>query len=303
MDDLTREFYEMKFELAFRVSRGEAFQSLFSATMEKRYPGDFTRVRPWGRQGDEKCDGYHRSRRMLFQCYAPNELEAARCIAKMDADFAGALTHWREHFDTWAFVHNSRDGLGPSPVKKLLALERANSPLRVVAWGYEELRQEAMQLSASDLASLLGPAPSRGELTGLGLESLVPILDHIARFEPTPSPDLRPVPADKLEQNLLSGHVATLLKAGMSRERLVRRYFELKPELQDRIAESFRRKYAELRALHATPDEVFDKLHGFAIGDLLPSATRESAVLAVLAFFFAECDIFERPKPPAGDAP
>jgi hypothetical protein len=297
MDDLTRAFYELSFKVAYGEKKGEAFQDLFASIMEKRYPADFIRVRPWGNVGDRKNDGYLRSRRILFQCYAPNDMDAAKCIAKIDEDFNGALPYWQAHFGTWVFVRNSRDGLGPDQAKKLLDLGGLHASLIVTSWGFEELRQETMGLAEPELASLLGPAPSRQGMTSLGLADLAPVLDQIARLSPTPDPDLRPVPADKLERNLLSPAVESLLKAGMSRADLVRKYFKLKPTLQDQIAESFRARYADLRVANGTPDDVFAALQRFAGGDVLPAPGILNAVLAVLAFFFEECDIFERPEP------
>lgn len=300
MDDVARAFYEMSFKVAYLEKKADEFQGFFSAIMEKRYPADFMRVRPWGKVGDRKNDGYLRSRRILFQCYAPNELDAATCVAKIDEDFNGALPHWRAHFGTWAFVHNSRAGLGPDVAKKLLDLGTLHAPLVVTQWGFEELRQETMGLEAPELASLLGPAPSRYGLAALGLADLVPVLDQVARLAPTPDPDLRPVPADKLERNLLSPSVESLLKAGMSRADLVRKYFRQKPTLQDQIAETFRSRYAHLRQAGTSPDDIFSALQRFAGGDIVPSAGVHAAVFAVLAFFFEECDIFDRPAPTPG---
>jgi len=296
MDELARAFYELKFELAFVRRKADEFQDFFSSLMEKRYAADFIRVRPWGNVGDRKNDGYLRTRRMLFQCYAPNELEAAKCVAKLNEDFAGALPHWQAHFDTWVFVHNSHEGLGPDVTKALLDLGIAHAPLVVTHWGFEELRQEAFQLADAELASLLGWAPTRPGMIALGMADLVPVLDQVARLAPVIDPDLRPVPADKLQRNMLSPAVESLLKAGMSRADLVRKYFKLKPTLQDQIAESFRSRYAGLRATES-PDTIFAELQRFAGGNLVPEPGTQNAVLAVLAFFFEECDIFERPDP------
>jgi len=90
-------------------------------------PSDFIRVRPWGNVGDRKNDGYLKSERRLFQVYAPNEMEAAKAIAKIDEDFTEALPFWKLHFDNWSFVHNARDGLGPDVTKKLLDLGAQHS--------------------------------------------------------------------------------------------------------------------------------------------------------------------------------
>jgi hypothetical protein len=135
MDELTRSYYAQAFEINFMKKKGEAFQDFFSEIMEKRYPGDFIRVRPTGRVGDRKNDGILPSKRMLFQCYAPNELRATECITKIHEDFNGALVHWRNDFDTWVFVHNSRSGLGPDVTTKLLELSAAHKGLQVIQLG------------------------------------------------------------------------------------------------------------------------------------------------------------------------
>lgn len=294
MDDLSRAFYEMKIRLALLEKKADEFQDFFSSIMEKGYPADFVRVRPWGPAGDRKSDGYLRSKRILFQCYSPNEYKAKACTDKIDEDFAGALPYWKQHFDTWVFVHNSREGLGPQVTAKLLELNTNHAPLVTTQWGHEELRKEAMRLSEPDLASLVGAAPSRHGMIGLGLQDLVPVLDQVARLPPASDPDIRPVPADKLQRNMLSDAVATLLRAGMTRADLVRKYFRLKPTLQDQVAATFRARYLELRQDGRAPDEIFAELQRFAGGALVSSPNTQSAVLAALAFFFEECDIFER---------
>ena len=300
MDQIARHHYELTFRLTFNEKKGDEFQDFFASIMEKRYPGDFKRSRPWGNFGDWKNDGYLTSARQLFQCYAPNEMKSSKCLAKIVQDFKGALPYWKKYFGMWVFVHNSKAGLGPAVLEKLLSLERKHAPLHLTSWGFEELRLVAMQLVELDLASLLGPSPSREGMIELGLKDLVPVLDHIALFPAVPDPDLRPVPGDKLVRNQLSDSVAALLKLGMSRADLVRKYFKLKPILQDALAESFRSKYQELRIKTAAPDEIFGALQRFAGGNLVPSPSRQNAVLAVLAFLFEECDIFER-SPAGGD--
>lgn len=296
MDQLTRAFFEMKFKEAFRDAKGEAFQSLFSRVMSMRFPGDFMAVRPWGSDGDRKNDGCLSSRRNLFQCYAPNDLTAVACVAKIDEDFAGALKHWKEHFDTWTFVHNTRE-LPPHVVEKLLVLGAQHAPVTLNHWGFEELRLEVFCLGESELSELLGPAPSQTTLVRLAVSDLEPILRHISTQEPTRAPDLRPVPAEKLAYNQLSADAATMLTAGMTRTELLKKYFRLRPRERDRIAESFKRAYESLRADCLPPDEILMGLRRFAGGEhTAATPAGETAFLAVLAYFFEECDIFERPE-------
>lgn len=298
MDAVKHAFYQLVFENRFLRARGDAFQDLFSSIMEKRYPGDFIRVRPWGRDGDLKNDGYLGSARQLFQCYAPNEMSAKQCIAKINEDFAGALPHWKKHFDEWIFVHNSAQGLGPDPTARLLQLRKQHPPLRVTAWGFEELRREVQLLAEPELVALFGHAPTHRDVVDLRIEPLITVLDHITETRPPTEPDLRPVPADKLARNLLSDQVARLLFAGMSKADLVRLYFRDRPTARDKVAETMRQRYLELRRAEQRPDEIFGALQEFVTGPIVPvTPAIQVAVLTVLAFFFEECDIFERPEP------
>ena len=296
MDDLTRAFYEERFENRYLTQKGNAFQDFFSSIMEKRYPGDFQRVKPWGNVGDQKNDGYLKSRRMLFQCYAPNEVQAVATIKKIEDDFQGALPYWRDYFDTWVFVHNSRDGLGPTVLKKLLDLGESNKPLKITHWGFEELHQEASDLEEADLVSLLGHAPSQRDMTGVRQATVKAVLDTISHRPPTAEADIRPVPQEKIELNSLSPDVATMLRAGMGKADLVRRYIDgqADPRLGDEIAASFTAEYRQLRGQTMSPDAIFHQLQMFAGGAELGTPDHQAGVLAVLAYLFERCDIFER---------
>lgn len=154
MDDMSRMYYEVVFERDFLKHKGSSFQDFFCEIMEKCHPYDFQRVRPWGKMGDRKNDGYLKSSRILFQIYAPNEMKASEAISKIDVDFKGALPYWRQYFDHWVFAHNARSGLGPDVLKKLLDLEQHYCYIKIGNWGYSELRERVFSLNDLDIASL-----------------------------------------------------------------------------------------------------------------------------------------------------
>lgn len=297
MDPLTREIYEMRLKAAFR-ERGEGeFEDLFASIMERCHPGDFQRSTPWGRSGDRKNDGYLRSERRLFQCYAPARMTESAAIKKIDADFAAGLRWWKPHVDAWVFVHNDDRGLGPGVQKKLLDLGDAHAPVTVTAWGLPELRERVFRLSEPDLVSLFGAAPTFKDLRAVGAAEVRPLLEQIGRL-PAGDADVRPVPAEKLERNMLSPSVEALLVAGMRKSEVVRAYFRRHhdPRYRDEVAEAFRVKYAELRDRRLAPDDVFGLLQAYVTGDGYVAPQDQAASLAILAFFFEECDIFERPE-------
>lgn len=303
MDQFTRAFYELKFRNAFLENRGEAFQDLFSSIMEKRYPGDFIRTRPWGNQGDRKNDGYVRSTRTLFQVYAPNELSEAATLAKIDEDYQGAIPFWKDHFDHWVFVHNSPQGLGPGVTKKLLDLDSSIQNVRVRSWGFEELQQIVFELGFPELTSLLGPIPSRTDVINVPYPEIEMVLRTLESRSTRLAEEIRPVPPRKLEANSLSDAVALLLKAGMGSSNKVRDYFgkHHDPELGDRVAKAFRGEYESLRDAQHSPDDIFARLQLIGNGTIFATPSRQAATLTVLAYLFEACDIFE--PPPEESAP
>lgn len=65
--------------------------------------------------------------------------------------------------------------------------------------------------------------------------------------------------------------------------------------LGERVAESFREKYQSLRG-QSRPDDIFAALESWTGGGERGSPKHRLAVLAVLAYYFDSCDIFEEPR-------
>ena len=162
MDKPTKVYYEHRFRTQFLEAKGAAFQELFVAIMSKAHGGDFMPCRPWGAVGDRKNDGYLKSERTLFQVYAPNEVKVSQTTAKIREDFTEALLHWKEHFDTWVFVHNASSGFPPQVITALLDLKKPHTAFKVTAWGYDELLLQFRRLSLDAMCSLYGSPPQPG---------------------------------------------------------------------------------------------------------------------------------------------
>jgi uncharacterized protein YydD (DUF2326 family) len=113
-----RGWYEMKYRLEFRSLNGTAFQDFFSSAMELRFPGDFQRIKPCGKYGDRKCDGYQTSHGMVFQLYAPESMHLASTLDKIDEDFDGALKYWQIQMLAWTFVHNQWRGIPADVIQR-----------------------------------------------------------------------------------------------------------------------------------------------------------------------------------------
>jgi len=295
--NLTQAYYEQRFENFFLRAKGDEFQTFFERLMGLAYKADFMACRPWGNVGDRKNDGFLKSEGRLFQVYAPNEMTAKEAIAKITEDFEGAKVHWGTHFDKWVFAHNATDGLPPHVLTLLLDFEKANPGITLEPWSLEEFRLIFRMLTTDDLIPWLGSAPSDETKASLGFNDLRPVLETLGN-RPAPSDAaVRDVPMGKIEANALSESIATLIKGGMSKAPLVEKFFAQWHDetLGERIAEAFRTEYQRLRHLH-TPNGIFSELQAWSGGRGRGTPEHEMAVLAVIAYYFERCDIYEAPK-------
>lgn len=305
MDELSRIWFRTECRDRLRNAQGNTFQDLFSDLMELAYPRDFQRIRPYVNQGDQKCDGYLASRKAVFQVYAPRTMRQAELIAKARDDFAGAVLHWRDRMAVWAFVHNDRDGLPPQAFKVIHDLAAQDADVSVEIWGPSDIETTALNLSGDALTRVLGPAPTNRSLEELRYDRLRDVLRSIKRLPPPPIAEIRPVSVEKLEANAFSDDVLFLLRRGRRKEALVATLLRdwPTPGFAEELAEGFRRRYAELKALPGiTADEIFGSLQDHTRGsEPLSDPGHQAAVLAVLSYFFERCDIFE--DKPGGDSP
>ncbi len=300
MDELQRSIYVDRFRLAFHTQKGTAFQDWFVRLAGHAFGADFEEVRPYGPYGDLKCDGRRISSGSVFQCYAPEAMKEAELIAKIDEDFHGARAHWGGNMQEWIFVHNDGRGLPPNAVQHIDSLRKAHAPLQIATWSEPELLAIAMDLDLSSLQALFGPAASIAIVDRLVMSDLMPIIDALQRQEPSPAdPPLTPPSPEKLEKNALSEESGLFLRIGRRKSSLVDTFFRKspRPDLGERIAEAFRTRYAELKALDLPADTIFKHLQDYAGFNGEPK--RQGAALSVIAYFFDSCDIFEDPIAPA----
>ena len=297
MDEVQAAFYRVLFRNAFLEKRGTEFQDWFARLAARAFGPDFEAVRPYGRRGDLKCDGRRVSTRTIFQCYAPYEMKEAPLNSKIEGDFIGAVESWGDDMAEWVLVHNEHRGLPASSSQLLERLRRGHPEVTIEVWTEAALQRLADGLALADQQALFGFAPSRSGLETLAMADLQPVIHQLQFMDPEPGEEpLTPPSRDKLEKNRLSVDAAGLLRLGRRKEALVETWFtkNRRPDLGERIAEAFRRRYAQLNDGVRTADQVFGHLQQYAgMGGEPP---RQAAVLAVLSYFFERCDIFEDPE-------
>lgn len=300
MDPVSEAFLTLHFRTAFLEKKGAEFQDWFAKLASDAHGADFEIVRPYGNQGDWKCDGRLVSTGTVFQCYGPETPTDKKTIDKMDEDFAGAMAKWPKFLKIWVFVHNHTGGQPPTVIDHLDKMRVAHPDIHFEVWAESELRTLHGMMSTGAKLAMYGPVPTAAIVSALVLQDLQPVIDVLEKRDLDPDDPLPPPPSvSKLEKNALSDEAASLLQLGRPKTRLVEMYF-LKTgpvELGEEIAEAFREKYNQLKAVGLESDQIFSYLQEFA--GVKGEPKRQAAAMAVMTYFFDQCDIFEDPEPEA----
>jgi hypothetical protein len=205
----------------------------------------------------------------------------------------------------WAFVHNDNDGLPAQIIKLIEDLGEQTGGVATEVWGPTEILALAMGLPETALTLVFGPAPTEQSFRELRSDRLAEILRSLKRQQPLPQSEIRPVSPEKLEANAFSDDVPYFLSWGRRKEPLVAKLLAdwPSPGFAEELAEGFRQRYAELKAQPGiTADEIFQGLQEYTTGPQpLSEPSQQTAVLAVLSYFFERCDIFE--DKPGDDGP
>lgn len=286
--------YGLKFENKFLRSNGIEFEELFKTVMKHRFGSDFVSVRPYGKIGDRKLDGYLRSEKTVFQCYAPTRVVQHRLLAKITEDFVGAKEYWKDDMTRWRLVHNQTSDLPPDAIKKFLELQTMHKAVSIDELRYEEFRSLTLELDLERLEDIFGVVPTERSLDNLNSEELNKVIENISQKDTPAKPTLSIPTKEKLSWNQLSQDTRGMIEHGRVRSRFVEAYFinHVDPNLGQAIGRSFREEYLALKKQNHTPNQIFRELQEFA-GGMAGSVQRQTAVLAILTYFFETCDIFE----------
>ena len=83
------------FKLRVHESDGQAYQDLFVKVMQHANP-NFRPVKPHGKEGDQKNDGFDKTNGIYYQVYAPEDLKpnVQTAVSKLSGAFQGLLDYW-----------------------------------------------------------------------------------------------------------------------------------------------------------------------------------------------------------------
>lgn len=152
---------ELRFKELVGLQIGEGYQRLFHQVMKAVDGDDFLDVRPTGKYGDYKCDGWEMHSATCYAVYGPFTRKTPDQVRrKIENDLRGAIQAWPE-MRNWRFVHNDYTGLSALVVDALVTLRKAidasASHVTILPpWGPKDLWWLLRQAPAEARASVVG---------------------------------------------------------------------------------------------------------------------------------------------------
>ncbi|MHC9539257.1 MAG: HNH endonuclease [Vulcanimicrobiota bacterium] len=136
------------------------------------------------------------------------------------------------------------------------------------------------------------------EITGVTFAELEVISLAIMTSASIPSEDFSVIPpAEKMIHNNLTSQVSMLLTMGISKSKEVHNYLQhtaiVDSQFPERLKAGFVNEYKRLRNEGIFGDALFESLRFFSTGGSA-DFTRQAAGLAVLAYLFECCEVFEK---------
>jgi hypothetical protein len=297
LNGLQRIFYQNLAENRLLDHEGQLFEDFFVDVARRFWGDDFEPVRAYGKHGDLKCDGRHLPTGTIFQCYAPRRADSAEVHKKIKIDFHGALAVWSSKMKGWSIAINDRQGLDALATLEVETLRTQHTSIIIKTLLPVEIVKMILSLSVPDLAGLFGIEITERDtvLTRVAFSELGPVIDSLSGVDPIPSlTSITPPASTKIEFNLLGSEIAALLRQGDLLASHVDDYFRKtgRVELGERLGERMRLNYQYMKVAGHDPSQIFHGLINLCGG--LDRPKREGlAVLAVVAYYFHKCDIFE----------
>lgn len=300
VEEFGRHYHYILFKNACHERKGAAFQTFFEQIMMK-HDASFIAVKPAGREGDWKCDGFSSGSGTVYQCYAPEGMKSAKAAAKVKEDFAGARVYWKKEMMTWIFVWSAHEALPPQVLKALTDVRAQKHSVTIDDWSREHLWNIVKGFPEEVRTDLLGAKPlpfgTAVDTTAAEIKVLLRFLAGQAASPDTDNLDLTEI-AEKLRKNNLSYSVEALVTPSIPIARMVDDYLARQPdsEYSARSAQALIQEYQRIVADRSLtdPDQVFWGLVRYTASYDLSDHRKLWAALGIVTHYFELCDVFER---------
>lgn len=285
-------------------SNGQAYEDLFARIMGKSNPG-FRTVKPQGRIGDKKNDGFDKQTGTYYQVYAPEDLEKSegRAVSKLTEDFKGLIAYWDSISPVKAFFYVLNDkykGTYPSIEAELASLEKVYK-IPCEPFLNKNLENVFLALTDQQIIDIIGIIPTSTILSDVVLSDMRKVVEYLFEKPANYSKETRPTNLNfegKIEFNSLSHLPAKLIRDGNLQSHYVDEYFRMRSDFsKEDLRQRFVMFYTEGVNLVTDSDHKNDTIFFHIFERATPQKVKpiQDAVLVLMAYYFEFCDIFEAP--------
>ena len=288
-------YHRLCFEVECHRRKGFEFQSFFERIMAKHDPS-FIPVRPTGKEGDWKSDGYSSGSYTIYQCYAPEKLTAQKAADKIKTDFDGAKGKWGSKMKCWVFVWSSYQALPPQAVAAIQEIRKTATSVRIEDWSLEGLWNIVKQLPEADRIQILGAIPEidvAPRTTSAEIQSLLSYLSTTPFTYDSENLALTAI-AEKLQRNSLSDSVRAIVTPAVPVAKLVERYASRHPDpnFSARVAQSLVAEYERLSGEGMGAETLFFNLLSYVARAEPHEPNLFWSAAGIVTYYFQLCDIF-----------
>ncbi|MCC3359370.1 ABC-three component system protein [Bacillus sp. REN16] len=313
MDRDDKYLARIMFQNKIYSSDGQNFEDLFTKIMGYKHK-DFRAVKPQGRLGDMKNDGYILDNGQFYQVYGPENISNSidNAISKLEEDFEGLINKWSDDVEIKEFnyvVNDKYKGAYVEVHKKILKLQDIIDTLgesRKIKTGLivaRNLENILFELNEDDIIAIVGLIPRTHSIYNVDYDCLNDVIQHILNL-PSKNyieddlfvPDFN----EKIIFNSISKIIERRLDAAAINYGDVETYFKYQGDfLRDEIKNKFVDLYDESKKI-IKEDEVnySDRRYMYILDKCMPKNSNNSiqqATECLMAFYFESCDIFEQP--------
>jgi hypothetical protein len=275
---------------------GQKFEDTFTEIMRYVDP-EFQQIKPHGKAGDKKNDGYIKSKGIYFQVYGPEDIKKTITYAKkkLNDDLSGLIKEWKSINEFYFIINDKYKGIPPE-----LEIETNNqitkNKLKGGVKGAAYLEYLLFSLTDDQILTIVGSIPDPSKIKLLNYSILNEVIEYmmtISLVETVSSDILVPDWDKKIAFNDLSSAVARLLNNGSMQIAILDEYLMNQGVF---FADTLRNKINTIyisEKKHFTGDQLFWQVVNTASPK--EEQTYQSAVIVIMAKYFEACDIFERP--------
>jgi hypothetical protein len=296
----------LKFKTKIYETDKQAFEDLFTK-LKQHEDNNFKQVKPQGRLGDGKCDGFNDSTGEYYQVYAPEDLTGKedKANTKMDTAFSQLLEFWTNNnfkVNKFYFVVNDK-------YRNVYASTYANAKQIAInnnivceVLTCKNLEDVLFRLEDDKIFDVLGGIiPDPLNIDNVEYSIMQEVIAFLLNRNAPKITEVIPQHPDfekKIVFNSLSKIVSDFLNAGQRQNYTINEYFELnskfvKEELRQAFNNIYQQAIREIPESESKNDEIFQ----FIANKSSPkdNFAFQNAVYVLMAYYFEYCDIFETP--------